>query len=166
MSLLKWVFIGLFILPLAEIAALLLVAAMIGWPLTIVCFLATSAIGAFLLQKSGGSELGRLRRAIGTDGLRGLHLETPGLGPVLAAILLVIPGFVTDIVGAALLLPVCRRWAAAMLERAARRRRQRPRDKSAPPVIDLEPGEWHQEPDRPVDGKPEPRRAGRSKRGA
>jgi UPF0716 protein FxsA len=166
MSLLKWAFVALLILPLAEIGVLILAAAAIGWPLTIVLFVATSVLGVILLQKSGGSEFERLRQAIGAEGLLGLHLESPGLGPVLGAILLVIPGFVTDIVGAALFVPQCRRWASAALAKAARRRRYRARarDKSVPPVIDLEPGEWHQEPDRSPGGERESKRAGRPKR--
>jgi UPF0716 protein FxsA len=168
MSLVKWAFVGLLILPAAEIATLVLVAALIGWPLTLALFLTTSALGVFLLRKSGSSELDRLRQAISAEGLGGMHLETPGLAPVLGAILLVIPGLVTDVLGAALLLPSCRRWASAVLERAARRRRQRPRhprDKSAPPVIDLEPGEWHRMPDRALDGNSKSGRRGRPKRG-
>jgi UPF0716 protein FxsA len=144
---------------------LLLVAALLGWPLAILLFFATSALGLFLLRKSGAGEFERLRRAVSAEGLLGIHLETPGLAPVLGGILLVIPGFVTDLVGAALFMPRCRQWASTALAKAARRRRQRSRDKSTPPVIDLDPGEWHQLSDRSLDGKRKPRRAGRPKRG-
>ena len=89
-----------------------------------------------------GINLDRLRVAFSREGLRAIHLETPGFATMLGGILLVIPGFITDTLGAGLFLPAFRRWAGAAIGRAARRR---PQDTS---VIDLEPGEWHQIPDK------------------
>src|ERR1700758_2961733 len=68
-----------------------------------------------------------------------------------------ISGFYNGPLGAALLLPAVRRWAAAKLATLARSSRRAPRDDR---VIELEPGEWHQIPDR---GR---RRQRKSKRGA
>jgi UPF0716 family protein affecting phage T7 exclusion len=70
-----------------------------------------------------------------------MHLDTPGLAPAIAGILLVFPGFITDILGAAMLVPALRRWAAARFRQARGERRRRQRDQR---VIDLEPGEWRQ----------------------
>jgi UPF0716 protein FxsA len=164
MSLVKWAFVVLLLLPAAEIGALLLVAAMLGWPLTVLLFLATTVLGAVLLQKSGRAEFDRLRQAVSADGLLGIHLETPGLAPMLGGILLVIPGFVTDLVGAAMFVPRCRQWASAALAKAARHSRDRSRDKSAPPIIDLDPAEWHQV-DRSTNGKRKSGPARKPKRG-
>ena len=166
MPLVKWAFVGLLILPAAEIAALIVVAAIVGWPLTLVLLVATSALGMFLLRKSGRNGLDRLRQALSAEGMRGMHLETPGLASVLGAILLVIPGFVTDLIGATLFVPACRRWASAACAKAARKRRHQARDKSAPSVIDLKPDEWHQVSDRSLDGRRNSRRAGKPKSGA
>ncbi len=138
MSLVKWAFLMVLLLPAAELVALLLVAAAIGWLPAIALFLATSAVGVLLLQRSGRADLDRLRQAFAQDGWRALHLETPGLANVLGAILLVFPGFITDLLGATLFVPQFRRWAAAALGRA---RRQNPAERQ---VIDLEPGEWRQ----------------------
>ena len=142
MSLVKWAFIGLLLLPAAELVTFLVVASAIGWFLTIVLFFATSAVGAYLLRRTGRGDLDRLRVAFSQEGLRAIHLETPGFATMLGGILLVIPGFITDILGAGLFFPAFRRWAGAAIGRAARRR---PQDTS---VIDLEPGEWHQIPDK------------------
>ena len=49
MSLVKWIFIGLVVLPAAELVALVLVAALIGWLATIALFVATSGVGLLLL---------------------------------------------------------------------------------------------------------------------
>jgi UPF0716 protein FxsA len=157
MSLVKWTLIGLLVLPAAEVLAFLLIAALIGWWWAAGLFIATSIVGALLLRRFGRADLDRLRTAFARDGIRALHLETPGMATMLAGILLIFPGFITDLLGAALLLPAVRRWAAAKLATFARSSRRTPRDDR---VIELEPGEWHQIPDR---GR---RRRRKSKRGA
>jgi UPF0716 protein FxsA len=157
MSLVKWTLIGLLVLPAAELFAFFLVAALIGWLWAAGLFIATSILGALLLRRFGRADLDRLRTAFARDGIRALHLETPGMATMLGGILLIFPGFITDLLGAALLLPTVRRWAAAKLATFARSSRRTPRDDR---VIELEPGEWHQIPDR---GR---RRRRKSKRGA
>ena len=144
MSLVKWTFIGLAALPAAELLALILVAALIGWLWAAALFVATSVVGVLLLRKSGRTDLNRVRNAFARDGIRAIRLETPGVAPVIGGILLVFPGFITDILGAALYVPVLRRLAAEKLAERARGPGPR-RDER---VIDLEPGEWHHLPDR------------------
>ena len=157
MSLVKWTLIGLLVLPAAELFAFFLVAALIGWLWAAGLFIATSIAAVLLLRRFGRADLDRLRTAFARDGIRALHLETPGMATMLGGILLIFPGFITDLLGAALLLPTVRRWAAAKLATFARSSRRTPRDDR---VIELEPGEWHQIPDR---GR---RRRRKSKRGA
>jgi UPF0716 protein FxsA len=142
MSLVKWGFIGLLVLPVVELGALLLVATLIGWLAALALFVSTSLLGLVLLRRSGRADLDRLRKAFAAQGLRALSLDTPGFAAMLGGILLVFPGFITDLVGAALLVPVIRRWAL---------RRQGEKDKGPPTrsqVIDLAPDEWRQLPDR------------------
>jgi UPF0716 protein FxsA len=157
MSLVKWTLIGLLVLPAAELFAFFLMAALIGWFWAAGLFIATSIVGVLLLRRFGRADLDRLRSAFARDGIRALHLETPGMATMLGGILLIFPGFITDLLGAALLLPAVRRWAAAKFATIARSSRRTPRDDR---VIELEPGEWHQIPDR---GR---RRRRKSKRGA
>ena len=157
MSLVKWTLIGLLVLPAAELFAFFLMAALIGWVWAAGLFIATSIVGVLLLRRFGRADLDRLRSAFARDGIRALHLETPGMATMLGGILLIFPGFITDLLGAALLLPTVRRWAAARFATFARSSRRTPRDDR---VIELEPGEWHQIPDR---GR---RRRRKSKRGA
>jgi UPF0716 protein FxsA len=144
MSLVKWIFIGLLVLPAAELLALVLVAALIGWLATIALFVATSIMGLLLLRRSGRTDLARLRQAFAQDGIRAIRLETPGMASVLGGILLLFPGFITDALGAALFVPALRRWAAGKLATSV----PRPRRRRDGRVIDLEPGEWHRIPDR------------------
>jgi UPF0716 protein FxsA len=145
MSLVKLVFIAVLVLPAAELAAFLLVAALIGWIPAAALFVATSVIGVMLLRKSGRQNLAQLRTAFAQDGIRSLHLETPGAGAMLGGILLVFPGFITDALGAMLLLPPLRRWLANMLTRRAEAAAQRRRQDQQ--IIDLEPSEWQALPD-------------------
>jgi UPF0716 protein FxsA len=152
MSLVKWAFIGLLVLPAAEIVGFLLVAAWIGWLWAGILFIATSVIGVMALKRSGRRDLAHLADALRIEGISALHIDSPGVATMLGAILLIIPGFITDVLGGALFVPVLRRWMAAALARAANRRdkhRDHKRHRGAQPnVIDLEPGEWHQIVDR------------------
>src|SRR4051794_39872699 len=79
MSLVKWAFIGVILLPAAELAAFAAVALAIGWVWTVVLFLATSAVGVLLLRHAGRSNVDRFRAAVAAGGIRAIHLEAPGL---------------------------------------------------------------------------------------
>jgi UPF0716 protein FxsA len=148
MSLVKWAFIGLLVLPAAEIFGFLLVAALIGWLWAGIAFVATSVMGVLLLKRSGRRDLARLADALRNDGIAALHLESPGMASMLGTILLVFPGFITDVLGGALFVPAFRRWAAAALARTAKKRNRKRNHGPQDSIIDLEPGEWHQIPDQ------------------
>jgi UPF0716 protein FxsA len=141
MSLVRWAFIGLLLLPAAELLAFVLVATLIGWLPAVALLIATSLLGVALLKRSARADFERLRGAFARDGLRAMHLDTPGAATLLGGILLLFPGFITDLVGAGLLVPWLRRWATSKLTRAPAARQ---RDE----VIDLEPGEWRRLPER------------------
>jgi UPF0716 protein FxsA len=140
MSLVKWGFIGLFLLPVVEMAAFVAVALTVGWLPAVCLFLATSVLGLLVLRRSGRNDFDRFRDAFRRDGIRAIHLESPGLGPMLGGILLVFPGFITDALGALLLVPAARR----QLRRLIARTREERRRQSDPSVIDLTPKEWRQ----------------------
>ncbi len=148
MSLVKWGFIGLLALPVAELVVFVLVAMTIGWLWTIALFLATSLIGVMVLKRAGRADLARFKSAVASQGAAAIQLEGPGLAAMIGGILLVFPGFITDIAGALLLLPGVRRWAGATLGRLFRQNQPAPRSRS---VIDLEPDQWHQVPDVTID---------------
>jgi len=140
MSLVKWAFIGIILLPAAEFTAFTIVALAIGWLWAATLFLTTSAIGVLVLRHAGRHDLDRFRSALGAHGLRAINLDTPGLASLIGGILLVLPGFITDLAGALLLLPASRRMIGALLRRAVSRQRAA----RNPDVIDLAPTEWRQ----------------------
>ncbi|MEA2925613.1 MAG: protein FxsA [Alphaproteobacteria bacterium] len=148
MSLVKWAFIVILLLPVAEIALFIVMAVTIGWLWTLALFLGTSLIGVMLLRHSGRQKLQQFGAALNKDGVRAVHLESPGLAPMLGGILLVLPGFITDFLGVALFLPPLRRWAGAAFGRALRQRR---RDPHAPAVIDLAPDQWDELPETKIE---------------
>jgi UPF0716 protein FxsA len=140
MSLVKWAFIGVLLLPAAEFAAFVLVAFAIGWLLAALLFLGTTAAGLLMLRRAGRRDFDRFRSTLGAQGIRAINLETPGLATMLGGILLILPGFITDVAGALLLWPLTRRLIAAALGRAVKKQRAA----RQPDVIDLAPDEWHQ----------------------
>jgi UPF0716 protein FxsA len=147
MSLVKWTFIALIGLPAAEIIGFFVVAGLIGWVRAGIALLATSVLGVMLLRRSGRRDFVRLLDALRRDGISALRLDSPAAATMLGTLLLVLPGFVTDAIGAALFVPAFRRWAAAALAHVSQHagRRARPAHEL---VIDLEPSEWHRVPDR------------------
>jgi UPF0716 protein FxsA len=149
MLLVKWGFIALLALPAAEIAVFILMALAIGWLWTLILFLATSFVGLLVLKHAGRADLARLRSSLGRQGAGTIQLATPNLAVVIGGILLVFPGFITDVLGALLLLPPVRRWAGATIGRALGMRSGPPSRGRA--VIDLPPDQWHQVPDATID---------------
>jgi UPF0716 protein FxsA len=138
MPLVKWGFVGLLLLPVAEVAAFLIIAALIGWFWAFCLFLATTVLGLATLRRSGRRDIERFRAEFANSGIYAIHLESPGLGPIIGGILLVMPGFITDALGLMLLVPLTRRWLRATLGRALENARKA-RD---PAVLDLAPDEW------------------------
>jgi UPF0716 protein FxsA len=146
MALVKRGLIGFVLLPIAEVIAFIVVASLLGWFWATCLFLATTFVGLLMLWRTGAGDIERFRAALRRDGFAAVHLDSPGLGPMIGAILLVFPGFITDILGALLLLPAVRRQLRRQIARARDdRRRQR-----EPSVIDLTPQEWRQVPDLPT----------------
>ncbi|MGB3834675.1 MAG: FxsA family protein [Mesorhizobium sp.] len=97
----------LFALPLAEIAGFVVVGRQIGALATVGLVLAASIGGALLLRHQGFGVMQKVRREIdaGRDPSRQL---AHGAMMVIAALLLIVPGFITDIAAFFLLLPPVR----------------------------------------------------------
>ena len=80
--------------------------------------LATSALGAWLLRREGG----RAWRAFQADLVEGRPpgtTATDGLLVLLGGIFMLVPGFVSDLIGAFLIAPPTRRLARALVLRVA-----------------------------------------------
>ena len=104
------------ILPIVEMWILIEVGQWIGAPLTIAAVLATALAGAALLRREGSSTLARANERLGRGELPANEM-LEGIALAIGGALLLTPGFVTDAVGFACLLPFTRRPVVAWLLR-------------------------------------------------
>ncbi|AYD03115.1 FxsA family protein [Neorhizobium sp. NCHU2750] len=152
--------------PLAEIAGFVLVGSVIGVGWTLALVILTSLLGAFLMRSQGL----HLLRTLSQQSQQGQVPPSSlidGAMIVVAGILLLLPGFLTDLIGLALFVPFVRRFLWTIIGRriviigsASRTGRRRgPDNGSEPPkgssggadkVVDLDEGEFH----RTSNGKP------------
>ncbi len=106
--------VGLF--ALAEVVVFVLVAQWIGAGLTVLAALVTSALGWALLARQGTRALSELRDSARTRGAAGRELGNAGLVAV-GGLLMVLPGFIGDVLGLMCLLPGPRSLVRAALAR-------------------------------------------------
>ncbi|WP_127116116.1 FxsA family protein [Shimia sediminis] len=102
-----WLFLAFLGVPLIEIALFVQIGGVIGlWP-TLLVVVITAVIGTFLVRTQGLMALGKLQRSFA-------ELDDPteplahGAMILIAGALLLTPGFFTDAVGFALLMPPVR----------------------------------------------------------
>lgn len=95
------------LMPLAEIAAFIFVGREVGVGMTLLLVLASAIAGAVLLRIQGFGVLRKIQQAsqTGTDPGRQL---VHGVMIVIAAFLLIIPGFISDVIGLLLFIPAVR----------------------------------------------------------
>lgn len=141
---------GIVFLPFVEFAAFFWVAGRIGVLPALLALVATSFLGASLLRRQGGQALSRLVAAF-RRGERQDGAARESLMVALGGVLMILPGFVSDVVGFALIVP--------SLVRTLREGPAAPaRTDSAPGtrpgagrarVVDLREGEWRAVEERP-----------------
>lgn len=108
-----------FVIPLIEIYVLVQVGSVIGALPTILLVVLTAVIGAFLLRQQGMSTLARFQQSVAKgEAPAGAMLE--GVMLLIGGLLLMTPGFFTDTIGFACLLPFSRKWLAKSILRRVR----------------------------------------------
>ena len=109
------------IVPVVDLAVLVVVGERIGLGTTIAVFVLTALVGSWLAKREGLAAWRRVQKSLTTGGLPGDDL-VDGLIILVAGTLLLTPGFLTDVVGILGLLPptraVARRLVRARFERA------------------------------------------------
>lgn len=160
--------------PMAEIAVFVLVGQQIGVAATLALVVVTAILGSILLRLQGFALLAKIRDEIAADRIPGAELGH-GVMLIVAGLLLLTPGFVTDTIGFLLFVPAVRdgiwRWFRDRLdievirphraEHAGFADRRGPRGARAPfgggRVVDLDEEEYRREPeageDTPTRGK-------------
>lgn len=151
----KRIAIALLLLPVAEVAAFLLVVWAIGFFPAIALMILTSCAGGLVLHHAGRGRISRFRGAMRQRSIARSFADSGAIMFTLGGILLLLPGFITDLVGAGLLVGPIRRWLGAAISRAIGISGHRRGPQS---VVDLAPGEWQSVPD-PELAKPEQKRS-------
>lgn len=97
------------IVPIAEIATFVWVGSRIGIGLTLLLVVLGVVVGLWLVRRQGFATAGQVQAMIarGESPAQGM-LE--GMALLVAGLLFVLPGFVTDIAAVLLLIPPLRRW--------------------------------------------------------
>ncbi len=113
-----WLFLIFVVTPIIEIALFIKVGGFLGLGTTLAIVILTALVGTTLLRRQGLATLNRLQNSL-NDGQNPMDPIAHGALILASGILLLTPGFFTDAVGLALLLPPIRaaliRWGAARL---------------------------------------------------
>jgi len=109
------------LLPLIELALLIQLGQYFGMPLTVALVLGTGAAGAVLARSQGMRALASLRQAVSAGSFPGDEIFT-GVLILAGGLLLLTPGFITDTMGFAALIPGTRGLIKAWLKHQVRRR--------------------------------------------
>lgn len=114
-----WMLAAFLAVPVIEIALFIEVGGLIGlWP-TLGLVILSAFVGLALIRRQGVATLGRLRARVEAGGDPSGPIADGALVAI-GGVLLMIPGFLTDVLGLALLVPAVR---AVLLRRAAGRMR-------------------------------------------
>lgn len=140
----KWLLLGLLLLPAGEIAVFVLVASIIGFIPAFALLLGGSVAGALVLRHAGSGRLRRLKTAVVKGDIPDMQANSGSILVVFGGLLLLVPGFLTAILGVLVMLPPVRRWLGRRFRQTVERRA---RAAGRPAVIDLERGEWQQIPE-------------------
>jgi UPF0716 protein FxsA len=104
-----------------EIALLVVIGRQIGAAWTLLLVLATSLLGAWVLRREGPRSWRAFRADLRERRPPGPNV-TDGLVVLVGGVLMVLPGFVSDVVGALLVAPPTRRLAAGGVQSVLTRR--------------------------------------------
>lgn len=91
--------------PLAEILVLWGVASIIGWGWALLGILAGIPIGLALMRNAGASATSLMQANAEGDSIRARRIASSMSGQFVAGALIAIPGYVTDVMGIAILIP-------------------------------------------------------------
>ena len=111
----------LIVVPIVEISVIVAVGQQLGVVPTILLLLGSAALGSWLLRREGARAWRSFREALGA-GRPPAAEAVDGVLVVVGGLLMMLPGFVTDVVGLLLVLPPTRRLVRGLvLQRLARR---------------------------------------------
>jgi UPF0716 protein FxsA len=139
-------------IPVVEVYLLFWLAHVLDWGTVLAIVILTALLGAHLSHREGVMHLHRIQRSL-AEGKDPAPELVEGLMILIAAVLLITPGLLTDTVGFLLLIPVTRRLLRGVLMRWLKRHfvNRVFMHRAAPPqekreVINVTPGHHDEEP--------------------
>ena len=112
----KYLLLSIVAFPVIEIIILLLSGKVIGFWATLFALLLMGIVGAYLAKQQGLETLRRAQAQMNVGQLPGNEMIN-GLCIMIGGILLVLPGFITDLAGLLLILPPTRKLCKPLLMR-------------------------------------------------
>lgn len=103
----KWIAVLIVVIPIVEFWGYTVVGEMLGVGKTIFLTLATSVIGGLMMQFEGRKVLADAKAQMSSGQIPG-RMVLDGLCVFAGGLLLLIPGFVTDIIGFTMVFPLTR----------------------------------------------------------
>ena len=127
---------------IGEVLSFLIAVKLMGLGTTLLVMLGTSLLGVAMLRRIGLDAARQLRRgALAGGGTDAGFVD--GTLSALGAVLLILPGFVSDAAGLALATPSLRQGLAArLIAPGGARQTSAPGRRATPDVIDLAPEDW------------------------
>ena len=117
-----FLFVPFVLIPLVEIAAFVVVGGRIGALNVVLLVVATGVVGAIVAGRQGSAVWAQAQLALAEGRFPGREIAH-GAMVLVGGVLLITPGFVTDVVGFLLMVPVfreaLRRWGARRFQHRA-----------------------------------------------
>jgi UPF0716 protein FxsA len=140
----RLILLGLLGLVVAETAVFLTFAWAFGISAALAVQVATSALGMVVLARMGMRLAGRVADILSRQDFGAAGTRSSGFLTTAGALLLILPGFISDCAGLLLMIPAMQR---RLIERAPVGRSQ-----SARRVLDLDRSQWRDLPDQHIAG--------------
>ena len=138
----KLILFGLLGLVMAEAAVFLMVAWAFGSLIAVIAQMASSVLGFAVLARMGRRLAGRVADILSQRDFGAPAARSSGVLTTFAGLLLVLPGFITDCIGLLLLIPAVQ----DRLRSRAPDSRRRPGGR----IIELDPSQWRDMPERHI----------------
>ncbi|MGB9964808.1 FxsA family protein [Halobacterium sp. CBA1126] len=104
---LRWLFLALLVVPLADALFLVFVAGQVGWQVTVALVVLTALLGTLFVRAEGRHTLRRIQRSL-ADGKAPTDELVDGGLLIAAGAFLLTPGLLTDALGFLLVFPLTR----------------------------------------------------------
>ncbi|WP_144493661.1 FxsA family protein [Bacillus pumilus] len=112
----KYLLLLLILFPAVEISLFLISSKIIGILPTMLLIVVTSALGAYFARKQGIEAFQKVQRDLQYSKMPRVTI-VDGFCILIGGLLLLIPGFLSDIIGALLLIPMTRKQIKPLFER-------------------------------------------------